>query len=184
MISEVRRPWRRDRFTTASWCPERGDCLAPSATTRGSRRCCSSSGSTPPAGGRTRWSAWLRSRSGGPRWISSDTGEGRSVGRSAGHAGVGREALDVAFSLAAGRHPAALGMLCSICSAESADLPSGTVVARAGHVPLDLLIGRALAWCVHPVVAWQRLPARGRVLLVAAYVSASYTTVLSLLFMV
>jgi hypothetical protein len=49
-------------------------------------------------------------------------------------------------------------------------------------VPLDLLIGRALAWCVHPVAAWQRLPARGRVLLVAAYVSASYATVLTLLF--
>jgi len=75
-------------------------------------------------------------------------------------------------------------MLCSICSAESADLRCGTVVAQAGLVPLDLLIGRALAWCVHPVAAWQRLPARGRVLLVAAYVSASYTTVLSLLFIV
>ena len=75
-------------------------------------------------------------------------------------------------------------MLCSICSAESADVPGGTVVARAGLVPLDLLIGRALAWCVHPVAAWQRLPARGRVLLVAAYVSASYTTVLTLLFIV
>jgi hypothetical protein len=43
------------------------------------------------------------------------------------------------------------------------------------------MIGRTLAWCVHPVAAWQRLPARGRVLLVAAYVIASYTTVLTLL---
>jgi hypothetical protein len=49
-------------------------------------------------------------------------------------------------------------------------------------VPIDLLIGRALAWCVHPTAAWRRLPARGRVLLVAAYVGASYTTVLTLLF--
>jgi hypothetical protein len=51
-------------------------------------------------------------------------------------------------------------------------------------VPLDLFIGRALAWCVHPTAAWQRLPARGRVLLVAAYVGASYTVVLTLLFIV
>jgi hypothetical protein len=69
----------------------------------------------------------------------------------------------------------------SVCSAENADLSSGTVVAQGGLVPLDLLIGRALAWCVHPTAAWQRLPARGRVLLVAAYVGASYTTVLTLL---
>lgn len=71
-----------------------------------------------------------------------------------------------------------------ICPAKSARVPCGTVVAEAGPVPLDLLIGRALAWCVHPAAAWQRLPARGRVLLVAAYVGASYTTVLTLLFMV
>jgi len=70
----------------------------------------------------------------------------------------------------------------SMCSTESAAIPRGTVVAQAGLVPLDLFIGRALAWCVHPVAAWQRLPARGRVLLVAAYVSASYSTVLTLLF--
>jgi len=69
-----------------------------------------------------------------------------------------------------------------MCSTESAAIPRGTVVAQAGLVPLDLLIGRVLAWCVHPVAAWQRLPARGRVLLVAAYVSASYSTVLTLLF--
>lgn len=49
-------------------------------------------------------------------------------------------------------------------------------------MPLDLMIGRALAWFLHPVAAWQRLQARGRVVLVAAYVSASYTTVLTLLF--
>ena len=75
-------------------------------------------------------------------------------------------------------------ILWSICSAESANVPSGPVVAQADLVPLDLFIGRALAWCVHPAAAWQRLPARGRVLLVAAYVGASYTTVLTLLFIV
>jgi hypothetical protein len=75
-------------------------------------------------------------------------------------------------------------MLWSIGSAQIAELRSGIVVAQAGLVPLDLLIGRALAWCVHPAAAWQRLPARGRVLLVAAYVGASYTTVLTFLFIV
>jgi hypothetical protein len=72
----------------------------------------------------------------------------------------------------------------AICRAETLGFRSGIVVARASFVPLDLMIGRALAWCVHPVAAWQRLPARGRVLLVAAYVSASYTTVLTVLLLV
>jgi hypothetical protein len=35
---------------------------------------------------------------------------------------------------------------------------------------------------MHPGASWRRLPASGRVLLVAAYVSASYVTVLMLLF--
>jgi hypothetical protein len=48
-------------------------------------------------------------------------------------------------------------------------------------VPVDVVIGRTLACCAHPAAAWRRLPASGRVLLVAAYVSASYVTVLSLL---
>jgi hypothetical protein len=42
----------------------------------------------------------------------------------------------------------------------------------------DVVIGRALACCVRPAAAWNRLPASGRVLLVAAYVSASYVVVL------
>jgi hypothetical protein len=37
---------------------------------------------------------------------------------------------DVAFSLAAGRHPAALASLRSICAVKSADLAGGTVVAE------------------------------------------------------
>ena len=48
-------------------------------------------------------------------------------------------------------------------------------------VPLDVAIGRALACCVHPVASWRLLPAYGRVVLVAAYVSASYVTVLTAL---
>jgi hypothetical protein len=48
-------------------------------------------------------------------------------------------------------------------------------------MPLDVAIGRALACCVHPSASWRLLPASGRVLLVAAYVSASYVTVLAAL---
>jgi len=47
---------------------------------------------------------------------------------------------------------------------------------------MDVVIGRALACGAHPSASWRRLPASGRVLLVAAYVSASYVTVLTLLF--
>ena len=51
-------------------------------------------------------------------------------------------------------------------------------------MPIEVVIGRSLACCVHPSVSWRRLPASGRVLLVAAYVSASYVAVLTLLFIV
>jgi hypothetical protein len=37
---------------------------------------------------------------------------------------------------------------------------------------------------VYPFASWRRLPASGRVALVAAYVSAGYVTVLTLLFIV
>ena len=46
---------------------------------------------------------------------------------------------------------------------------------------MDVVIGRFLACCAHPVLSWRRLPAYGRVGLVAAYVSASYVTVLTAL---
>lgn len=48
-------------------------------------------------------------------------------------------------------------------------------------MPFDVVIGRALACCVHPSASWRILPARGRLMLVAAYVSASYVAVLTLL---
>ena len=51
-------------------------------------------------------------------------------------------------------------------------------------MPLEVVTGRALAFCVHPLSAWHRLPTSGRVLLVAAYVSASYAIVLMALFIV
>jgi hypothetical protein len=57
----------------------------------------------------------------------------------------------------------------------------GTVVAPRRLVPAHVVIGRALACCAYPTASWRRLPASGRVLLIAAYVSASYATVLTLL---
>ena len=69
-------------------------------------------------------------------------------------------------------------------SAGGAHFPAqfaGIEVAPVMDVPFDVAIGRALAWCAHPYLSWRRLPASGRVLLVAAYVSASYVTVLTLL---
>jgi hypothetical protein len=57
----------------------------------------------------------------------------------------------------------------------------GIEVAQIRSVPIDVVLGRALAWCANPYASWRRLPASGRVWLVAAYVSASYVTVLTLL---
>jgi hypothetical protein len=37
-----------------------------------------------------------------------------------------------------------------------------------------LVLGRGLAYCAHPAVAWRRLSRSGRILLLAAYFSASY----------
>lgn len=46
---------------------------------------------------------------------------------------------------------------------------------------LDVMIGRALAFCVHPFAAWTRLSGGGRALLVGAYAAASYALVLGAL---
>jgi hypothetical protein len=51
-------------------------------------------------------------------------------------------------------------------------------------MPLEVVIGRMLACCVHPSAAWRRMPLKGRVLLVAAYFGASYLTGLLTLFLV
>jgi hypothetical protein len=49
------------------------------------------------------------------------------------------------------------------------------------RVSLDVLLGRGLAFCVHPCAAWGRLTAGGRALLVFAYFGAGYGAVLALL---
>jgi hypothetical protein len=45
----------------------------------------------------------------------------------------------------------------------------------------EILFGRLLAVCVHPQAAWRRLPVRGRLVLTAAYFTASYVAVLGVL---
>jgi hypothetical protein len=64
---------------------------------------------------------------------------------------------------------------------KTGQIQGGTGFALPVCVPLDVVLGRALACCAHPWASWRILPARGRLMLVAAYVSASYVTVLSLL---
>jgi hypothetical protein len=51
-------------------------------------------------------------------------------------------------------------------------------------MPFEVVVGRALAFGVHPVAAWRRSPTSRRALLVAAYVSASYLIVLTALFII
>ena len=86
-----------------------------------------------------------------------------------------------AFSLDGGGLSAVLHLAGSTCRRKPPG-SDGTGFAPTGRVPLEVVIGRSLACCVHPSASWRRLPAFGRVLLVAAYVSASYATVLALLF--
>jgi len=45
-------------------------------------------------------------------------------------------------------------------------------------MPIEVVIGRWLAWCSHPVAAWRVLPTSGRVLIVASYFVSSYAAVL------
>src|SRR5262245_51065789 len=49
-------------------------------------------------------------------------------------------------------------------------------------MPYEVVMGRALAFYVHPVAAWRRLPTSHRALLLAAYASAGYLIVLAALF--
>jgi len=57
----------------------------------------------------------------------------------------------------------------------------GIALAPRHGVAIEILIGRSLAFCAHPWAAWRRLGPRGRLLLVAAYFGASYTSVLAVL---
>jgi len=56
--------------------------------------------------------------------------------------------------------------------------PADTVVAPAGPVAPDVAIGRSLTRWGQTAISSRRIQTSGRVQLVAAYVSASYVTVL------
>jgi len=50
-----------------------------------------------------------------------------------------------------------------------------------GDMSLELLIGRGLALCVHPMAAWRVLSTPGRAFVISAYAVGAYVTVLATL---
>ena len=60
-------------------------------------------------------------------------------------------------------------------------LHPGTGLAVSSAMPIEICVGRAAALLVHPAAAWTRLSARGRVMLLGAYATASYFVVLTAL---
>jgi hypothetical protein len=54
----------------------------------------------------------------------------------------------------------------------------GVFLAPIAAMPIEVVIGRWLAWCSHPVAAWRVLPTSGRALIVASYFVSSYAAVL------
>jgi hypothetical protein len=50
-----------------------------------------------------------------------------------------------------------------------------------GSMSIDVLIGRGLALCVHPMAAWRVLSTPGRTFVVSAYAVGAYVTVLAAL---
>lgn len=48
---------------------------------------------------------------------------------------------------------------------------------------MDIIIGRGLALCVHPLAAWRVLSTPGRAFVVGAYAVAGYVAVLGALFL-
>jgi hypothetical protein len=51
------------------------------------------------------------------------------------------------------------------------------------HRPIETLIGRGLAMCVHPYAAWRSRSIRGKAFVVSAYAAAGYALALGLLFL-
>lgn len=45
----------------------------------------------------------------------------------------------------------------------------------------EILLGRSLALCAHPAIAWRVVSRRGRALIVSAYFGAGYAAVLATL---
>jgi hypothetical protein len=49
------------------------------------------------------------------------------------------------------------------------------------HMSWEILLGRSLALCAHPAIAWRLVSRRGRALIVSAYFGAGYAAVLATL---
>jgi len=47
--------------------------------------------------------------------------------------------------------------------------------------PMEIMIGRVLAVCTHPVIAWRVLSPSGRLVVCGGYAVAGYLTVLTVL---
>ena len=47
--------------------------------------------------------------------------------------------------------------------------------------PMEIMIGRVLAVCAHPVIAWRVLSPSGRLVVCGGYAVAGYLTVLTVL---
>jgi hypothetical protein len=48
-------------------------------------------------------------------------------------------------------------------------------------MPFDIIIGRGMACCLHPMAAWRVLTKSGRALVVGAYASAGFVATLAAL---
>ena len=46
---------------------------------------------------------------------------------------------------------------------------------------VETLMGRTLAYCLHPAAAWRVVSARGRAVILGAYAAAGYAAVLTAL---
>jgi hypothetical protein len=52
---------------------------------------------------------------------------------------------------------------------------------RRRAMPWEMIIGRGLACCLHPLAAWRVCTRAGRALVVAVYASASFAATLAIL---
>ena len=49
---------------------------------------------------------------------------------------------------------------------------------HTGRMPFEIVLGRWLAVCAHPICAWRRPGTAARLLVVTSYFAAAYVTVL------
>ena len=53
--------------------------------------------------------------------------------------------------------------------------------ANRPSTPMEIMTGRLLAFCAHPVIAWRVLSPSGRLVVCGGYAAAAYVTILTLL---